>query len=45
VLDEMTAFLAERGVKRLEDWRGGLLGNGESSSERRRKAGAGRGKE
>jgi dihydroorotate dehydrogenase (NAD+) catalytic subunit len=44
VLDEMTAFLVARGVKRLADWRGGLLEEGPGAMERR-EIGAGRGKE
>ncbi|HET9325871.1 MAG TPA: dihydroorotate dehydrogenase [Candidatus Eisenbacteria bacterium] len=43
VLEEMAAFLSARGVKRLQDWRGGLLGDGEPAAQRR-EAGAGRGK-
>ena len=43
VLEEMAAFLVERGVKRLEDWRGGLLSEGEAASTGR-EVGAGRGK-
>jgi dihydroorotate dehydrogenase (NAD+) catalytic subunit len=43
VLEEMTAYLEARGVRRLADWRGGLLD--ESPGGRRRAAAAGRGKE
>jgi len=39
VLEEMTAFLVARGVKRMTDWRGGLLGESEARREAaRRKA-------
>ncbi len=43
VLEQMTAFLAAQGIKRVADWRGGLL-EGEVAAERR-EARAGRGDE
>ena len=33
VLEEMTAFLAQRGVKRLEDWRGCLMAHGAAGGD------------